>query len=311
VAKKSIADNSSKVKPNFVPSEKRRAEYKRTYDSLMERAKGRVKVKGEHENHHIVPKSLGGSNEKTNIAVLTYDEHFLAHWLLTKFTEGRARLSMLRALDKMRRSGKTHKNRVLSGWQYAVSRSAASEAMSLWTKTPEGQEELRKRGAALSAFYATPEGQEVLRKTAETNRAFNATPEGQEELRKRGETRRAFNATPEGQEELRKRGETRRAFYETPEGQEVARKTAETNRAFNATPEGQAARRRSDKKRGETMRARGSKAGENHHMAKFTEELVRAIRAFNGTNKEAAEHFGISRGVIYKIRTGQRWGHVK
>ena len=34
------------------------------------------------ENHHIIPKSLGGSNEKMNLVLLTHREHFLAHKLL-------------------------------------------------------------------------------------------------------------------------------------------------------------------------------------------------------------------------------------
>jgi hypothetical protein len=271
VAKKSIDLNPIKVKPNFVPSEQRRAEYKRTYERLMERAKGRVKTNGEHECHHILPKSLGGSNSKENIAVLTYKEHFLAHWLLTKFTTGKDRRSMLKALSKMIRTGKNNTNRVVSGWQYAISRRANSESQSLLRRAPEAEEANLKISETLLSFYETPEGQETLRKA----------------------------------------GATRRAFNTTPAGQEVCKRIVARRRAFYATPEGQEARRRSDKKRGETMRARGSKAGENHHRAKFTEELVRAIRAFNGTNKEAAEYFGIRSGVIYKIRTGQRWGHVK
>ncbi len=202
MAKKLIADKSPKVKSNFVPSEKRRAEYKRTYDRLMGRAKGRVKIKGVHENHHIVPRSLGGSNEKSNIAVLTYDEHFLAHWLLAKFTTGKARLSMLRALSKMRRAGKDNKNRVVSGWQYAIARRANSEAMTLWKKTPEGQAAAKKggkkAGATQKAFFATPEGHVVAKKRGKkigpALRAFFATPEGQavalERAKKGGSTKR-------------------------------------------------------------------------------------------------------------------------
>jgi 5-methylcytosine-specific restriction endonuclease McrA len=36
------------------------------------------------ENHHIIPKSLGGSNKKENLVKLTAREHFICHWLLTK-----------------------------------------------------------------------------------------------------------------------------------------------------------------------------------------------------------------------------------
>lgn len=36
------------------------------------------------ENHHIIPRSIGGSDDATNIVTLTAKEHFIAHLLLTK-----------------------------------------------------------------------------------------------------------------------------------------------------------------------------------------------------------------------------------
>ena len=39
------------------------------------------------ERHHIIPKCLGGSNDKNNIAILTAREHFVCHLLLTKMVE--------------------------------------------------------------------------------------------------------------------------------------------------------------------------------------------------------------------------------
>jgi hypothetical protein len=35
-----------------------------------------------YEQHHIQPKSEGGSNQQSNLVLLTAREHFLAHWLL-------------------------------------------------------------------------------------------------------------------------------------------------------------------------------------------------------------------------------------
>lgn len=40
------------------------------------------------ERHHIIPKSLGGSNRKSNLVRLTAREHFVAHWLLAKIHGG-------------------------------------------------------------------------------------------------------------------------------------------------------------------------------------------------------------------------------
>jgi hypothetical protein len=39
-----------------------------------------------YEEHHIIPKSLGGDNHKSNLILLTPREHFLAHYLLYKAT---------------------------------------------------------------------------------------------------------------------------------------------------------------------------------------------------------------------------------
>lgn len=52
-----------------------------------------------YEKHHIIPKSLGGLNTKDNLILLTPREHFLAHYLLTKFTTKKEyRYKMLKAL---------------------------------------------------------------------------------------------------------------------------------------------------------------------------------------------------------------------
>lgn len=49
----------------------------------MERANDRV-LNGYSEKHHIVPKCMGGDNKPRNIAILTPEEHYLAHQLLVK-----------------------------------------------------------------------------------------------------------------------------------------------------------------------------------------------------------------------------------
>lgn len=58
-------------------------DYKKHYDMLIERSQSRT-IMGYVEKHHIIPKCLGGSDNKDNIAILTPEEHFLAHQLLVK-----------------------------------------------------------------------------------------------------------------------------------------------------------------------------------------------------------------------------------
>jgi hypothetical protein len=108
------------------PSDLRKAEYEATYNRLMERARGRRKERGIHENHHVIPRSLGGSDSSSNIVALTYKEHFLAHWLLTKFTSGSAQVKMLTALSSMMLINERNKTRIISGWQFEIARQALS-----------------------------------------------------------------------------------------------------------------------------------------------------------------------------------------
>jgi hypothetical protein len=59
--------------------------YKSIYDSIISNAKSESRSKRDgnyYERHHIIPKSLGGLNNSTNLVLLTAREHFIAHRLL-------------------------------------------------------------------------------------------------------------------------------------------------------------------------------------------------------------------------------------
>jgi 5-methylcytosine-specific restriction endonuclease McrA len=45
--------------------------YRRQYELLIEKAQLRGSVDGYMERHHIVPRCMGGSNEKENLVELT------------------------------------------------------------------------------------------------------------------------------------------------------------------------------------------------------------------------------------------------
>lgn len=61
-------------------------DYKKIYDNLintrLSRGLDKSKLTGYYEKHHIVPKCLGGKNNKENYVLFTYKEHILAHRLL-------------------------------------------------------------------------------------------------------------------------------------------------------------------------------------------------------------------------------------
>lgn len=67
--------------------------YSKCYYNIIEHRKNNP-FDGYVERHHIVPKSLGGSNKKENIVALTAREHFICHRLLIKMTTGRDKMKM-------------------------------------------------------------------------------------------------------------------------------------------------------------------------------------------------------------------------
>jgi hypothetical protein len=75
--------------------------YSKLYYKITSNAKQRI-TEGYTETHHIIPQSLGGSNDKENLVDLTAREHFICHWLLIKMTESDDRSKMLYALNGMK-----------------------------------------------------------------------------------------------------------------------------------------------------------------------------------------------------------------
>ncbi len=84
--------------------------YTNWYYSIVTKAQTRVLV-GYKENHHIIPRSLGGNNDSSNLVYLTGREHFICHWLLTKMVTGKARDKMIYGLRMMRVISRDHADR--------------------------------------------------------------------------------------------------------------------------------------------------------------------------------------------------------
>ena len=83
-------------------------DYKRIYNEIVQNAKNENRSKKDryYENHHIIPKSLGGIDEPENLVLLTPREHFICHCLLPKFTNGKDKSKMIFALNGMKRKSK-------------------------------------------------------------------------------------------------------------------------------------------------------------------------------------------------------------
>lgn len=76
--------------------------YTKIYYSIIHNAQSRAIIDHTYvERHHIIPKSLGGSNKANNIVKLTSREHFVCHLLLVKMTDGPSKHKMVYAAWQM------------------------------------------------------------------------------------------------------------------------------------------------------------------------------------------------------------------
>jgi hypothetical protein len=71
------------------------------YCDIIRNAQQRGVLIGYYEKHHILPKSLGGTNKKENLVYLTAAEHFRAHRFLVDMVVGKNKAKMVYAFSQM------------------------------------------------------------------------------------------------------------------------------------------------------------------------------------------------------------------
>lgn len=141
------------------------------YSQIIDRARGRQLPRCYTEVHHIKPRSLGGGNEDTNLVRLTYREHFLVHWILTKICSGGDLRRMQRALFAMTMplSG----NRIISGWQFELAKRAVRDLEldpaleAKWLESYRAEQEakrLRSIARSIEEIRKTVRGKRALEK---------------------------------------------------------------------------------------------------------------------------------------------------
>lgn len=144
------------------------------------RLQNRIRYKKNHvnyiylENHHIIPKALGGTDNLNNLILLTPKEHFICHWLLTKMCINTFyKQKMLNAFSGMF-SWKDKRN--LTSKQYQIikenckSRIRTSESRAKQSQTNLSKNIISSRkGKTLKEFYGDDvKSLEVGRKISES-----------------------------------------------------------------------------------------------------------------------------------------------
>lgn len=136
--------------------------YTTRYEKLIEKAKHRNFPKEEYgETHHIIPRSLGGTNDESNTVKLYAREHYIAHLLLWKMSmPANMHNKMTMALHVMvNGSGNKKQNRsyIVPSRIYESARKAYSNLLSE-TRQGEG-----------NSFYGKKHSIETKKKISEAN----------------------------------------------------------------------------------------------------------------------------------------------
>ena len=202
--------------------------YQKIYNNLIARSKDRI-INEYIERHHIIPKCLGGIDDSSNIAILTPEEHYLAHLLLCKIYPANGKLlysAMNMTSGSMINNGK--RNNKAYGWlrrQYAESMSGDNNPA---RRNPNLQKEAAKKRV----------GQ---KRTEETKAKMSAVQKGKTftEETKLKMAEAARNRAPIS-EETRKKLQARtpnRGMLGKKQSLEVVAKRTEANRGRKDTEE--------------------------------------------------------------------------
>lgn len=120
-------------------------DYKKIYNDFISSRKSLSRKRNDgvyYERHHILPTSLGGNNDKSNLVLLTPKEHYFAHLLLTNcFDNTKEKKKMIFAFWNM--VNDTRQNRNFNSREYEKARIAISNVMKLENCKPVSQFSLK------------------------------------------------------------------------------------------------------------------------------------------------------------------------
>lgn len=132
--------------------------YKKHYDLLISRSKNRI-LEGYSEKHHIIPKCVGGTDDPSNLVILTAEEHFVAHQLLVKMYPNNAKLALAVSMMCIK-NPKHQRNNKIYGWL----RKAFSEAQKTKIRKPRAKETKPRKKRTLSEEHKTKIGLSLIGK---------------------------------------------------------------------------------------------------------------------------------------------------
>lgn len=173
--------------------------YQKWYDSLINKAVSRGWNKKTSEcyveKHHIIPRSLGGNNNKDNLVYLTAREHFISHLLLSKMYDGESKSKMQLALYMFTKNPSSNSNRKMTSYSYEYARKClanATKVIHTGLAKPKSAEHRLKLSLALKgkprpdisiALKGRKVPKETIAKMLESRKGYKFSDETKEKIR--------------------------------------------------------------------------------------------------------------------------------
>jgi len=149
--------------------------YQAHYNKLIERAQNRL-LEGYCEQHHIVPRCMGGVDEADNLVRLTAEEHYVAHQLLVKMNPGHKGLIYAARMMTTDSNGGRVNNK-LYGWlkrRYSIARTGFKHTAEARAKISAAQIGTKHSAATKAKMSASAMG---IRPSAEARAKMSKAKE--------------------------------------------------------------------------------------------------------------------------------------
>jgi|688.fasta_scaffold447745_2 hypothetical protein len=218
------------------PIEPSNKKYASWYLKLIEKAKNRVYPRNTYgETHHIIPRCIGGQDNKENLVKLSAREHYIAHALLWKMKfPGKYHSKMTYAFNTFIHG---FKNEEHTGYTFS------SKMYESFKKDLALQISLCQSGEG-NPFYGKKHTEESRRIIGEKSKLkeFKSGPDNpmygrkipEETRKKMGEKSRQFWADEENKKLML---EKRKKYWESEEGKAAAKEFGDKNRGVKLSAE--------------------------------------------------------------------------
>ena len=135
--------------------------YQLIHNNIIEKARNRP-IKGYVEKHHIIPKCMGGTNDKNNLVHLTAKEHFIIHKLLVEIypNESKLHLAVFIFVNGFRSTFNKRDYRIGSREYQRIRMEASNSISEINKKRYEDPNERAKTGVLAKKMWEDPEFRE-------------------------------------------------------------------------------------------------------------------------------------------------------